>query len=70
MWARELPAHGCAVSEPRSRRAHPKHRECAQGTSAGWAFFGLPFFAHQRKVTWDARRAVRNALKLALLKGS
>ena len=29
MWARELPAHGCAVSEPRSRRAHPKHRECA-----------------------------------------
>ena len=37
---------------------------------AGWAFFGLPFFAHQRKVTWDAHRAVRNALKLALLQGS
>ena len=51
MWARELPAHGCAVSEPRSRRAHPKHRECAQGTS-GWKL--LLHFLHSGH-PWPSR---------------
>ena len=43
MWASSMPVHGWTVSEPRSRLAHLKHRDCAQGASVGWPSVWLLF---------------------------
>ena len=49
MWASSLSAHGRAVSEPRSRLAHPQHRDSAQGACAGWPSPCLLSLGHARE---------------------
>ncbi len=59
-WASSTPVHGWTVGEPRSRRAHLEHRDCAQGVSVGWPSLWLLSLGHARESDSLAGRRVKN----------